>query len=517
VRGDLDGFIGIGLDNVVQLVIAIGLCSGALSFPKSLVFNTILPGIALSYVAGNFLYAWLARQLARREGREDVCAIPYGIYTPMMVAYSLLVMLPARNLALAQGDPDPSRTAWKVGLAACFISGVIEFSFSFLAGAIRRVTPSVSMLTHPLVGLISFMALLVMFFGRFSFPGGLTAVVVSTGLGAVLCWGTGLAPIGPCPVEQLGLHLPSISVLDLGMLFSPKALLPYVSIIFPLSLMSAISALQNLESISAAGDVYPARSVMMINGLGTLVGACLGSPFPLTIYVGHPCWKRLGARSSYSVMNGVFIAALCLSGSTALVAWLIPEYAGLPLVIWAGLIVTLQAYETIPARYWIAIVVGLLPCLGAWIAMVVKAVAAAVAGPGQEATVFSMATLAKWHELNLFADGSFALEQGFVFIAMVWASMLYYVVDRRFHLAAAWSGLGAGLSLLGLMHTWKFTSTGTMMNTPLLDWMKGDAIAPTREGLFPGWPYAAAYGFIACLLLAAQRWGKPVADESLTH
>ena len=98
VRGDFDGFVGIGLDNVVQLVIAIGLCTEALAFPKALIFDTILPGIALSYLVGNCLYAWLAHRLAQSEGRDDVCAIPYGIQTPMMIAYSLLIMLPAKKL-----------------------------------------------------------------------------------------------------------------------------------------------------------------------------------------------------------------------------------------------------------------------------------------------------------------------------------------------------------------------------------------------------------------------------------
>jgi len=217
--------------------------------------------------------------------------------------------------------------------------------------------------------------------------------------------------------------LPTVSVLNLDLLFSPKELLPYVSIFLPLSLMCGVGALQNLESIKAAGDSYPARSALMINGAGTLVGACLGSPFPLTIYLGHPCWKKLGARVGYSVMNGVFISVLCLTGSTALVAWLIPEDAGLPLVIWAELIITLPAFETIHFWYWIAIVAGLLPCLGAWISCTVKNVLLATVPARDQATVFSSATLEKWHQFHVFADGAFGLEQGFAFIALIWARM----------------------------------------------------------------------------------------------
>jgi AGZA family xanthine/uracil permease-like MFS transporter len=118
VRGDLDGFLGIGLDNVVQLLIAVGLCQAVIGFPAALIYHSILPAIAFSYLVGNCFYAWQARRLARKEGRDDVCALPYGLNTPTMVAFAFLVMLPARNLAVAAGVPDPVKTAWQMGLAA---------------------------------------------------------------------------------------------------------------------------------------------------------------------------------------------------------------------------------------------------------------------------------------------------------------------------------------------------------------------------------------------------------------
>jgi adenine/guanine/hypoxanthine permease len=103
VRGDIDGFLGLGLDNVVQLIIVVGLCQGPLGFPPDMIYGVLLPGIAFSMLVGNALYAREALRLAKRTGRDDVCAIPYGINTPTMVAYVLLVMLPARNLAAATG------------------------------------------------------------------------------------------------------------------------------------------------------------------------------------------------------------------------------------------------------------------------------------------------------------------------------------------------------------------------------------------------------------------------------
>jgi AGZA family xanthine/uracil permease-like MFS transporter len=414
-----------------------------------------------------------------------------------------------------------------MGLAACFCSGMVELLIAFAANWIRRVTPPAAMLAtlagiglafltmgfllqamaRPLVGLVALMVLLAMSFGAFRFRFGLTAVVVSVMAGTALAWITGLAPIGTSPLGQIGFYSPHLALFDLGFLLSPQELLPYLSVILPMSLLSGISSLQNIESAKAAGDSYSARSALTINGLGTLVGACLGSPFPLTIYIGHPGWKALGARAGYSVLNGVFIGLVCLTGSTALIAWLIPEDAGLAIVIWVGLVIVLQAFDVVLVRHWIAIAMGLLPALGAWISQLVKNALRTTASPTELPGIFTPAMLEKWHQHNLFLDGAFALEQGFVFTATIWAAMLFYLVERRFSLAAIWSGVAAGLSLLGLIHSWKFSSADTVLNMPLLDWFSGQPMTLTWPGLFPAWPYAAAYALIAGFLLMAQRWG----------
>ena len=102
VRGDIDGFFGLALDNLVQLLVLSSLCLGVLGFPAELVFGRVLPGAAVSLLIGNLFYAWQAQQLARREQRTDVCALPYGINTVSLFAYVFLVMLPAK-LATCNG------------------------------------------------------------------------------------------------------------------------------------------------------------------------------------------------------------------------------------------------------------------------------------------------------------------------------------------------------------------------------------------------------------------------------
>jgi AGZA family xanthine/uracil permease-like MFS transporter len=107
VRGDLDGFFGLALDNFVQLLLIDLLCRFVLGFDVSLIYGTILPGVAVSLVVGNVFYARQALKLGRETGRDDICALPYGINTPSLVAFVFLVMLPPRP-PRPPGSPIPA-------------------------------------------------------------------------------------------------------------------------------------------------------------------------------------------------------------------------------------------------------------------------------------------------------------------------------------------------------------------------------------------------------------------------
>ena len=150
VRGDVDGFFGLALDNLVQLLVLSELCRMVLEFPEALVYGRILPGAAVSLLVGNLFYAWQAMRLARSTGRQDVCALPYGINTVSLFAYVFLVMLPAKLAAEAAGAPDPARGAWQAGLVACFGSGGIERRGSTLSQRNRRSTPRAARLLPPM-------------------------------------------------------------------------------------------------------------------------------------------------------------------------------------------------------------------------------------------------------------------------------------------------------------------------------------------------------------------------------
>ena len=88
VRCDLDGFFGLFIDNLVQLLVIVALCGGLCGMTGDdahFITGVILPGAAVSILVGNLFYAWQAHRVARREKRTDVTALPYGINTPSLL------------------------------------------------------------------------------------------------------------------------------------------------------------------------------------------------------------------------------------------------------------------------------------------------------------------------------------------------------------------------------------------------------------------------------------------------
>lgn len=505
VRGDIDGFFGLALDNFVQLLLIAALCQSVLGFSNDLLYGHVLPGAAVSLLIGNVYYAVQARRLSAKTGRTDWCALPYGINTVSLIAYVFLVMLPAKAVAEQTGAADPARVAWQAGLVACLGSGLIELGGAFVAERIRRATPRAALLStlagialtfislgffwrtyaRPIVGLCTLGVVMLTYFGRVRFKGGLPGGLVAVALGTALAWITGIAPVGTRPTGGAGLYLPIPVVGDLVEAFTRGDIVTYVSVILPMGIFNVIGSLQNLESAEAAGDTYPTAPSMMANGVGTIAAALFGSCFPTTIYIGHPGWKAIGSRAGYSILNAAAVTAVCLTGTLAYIAWAVPIDAGMAIVLWIGIVITAQAFQAIPREHAPAAVVGLLPGVAAWGAFIAKTGlhAAGYGVPG--GTPFSADLVARFQASDTWITGAFALEQGFIFTSMLLAAATVAIVERRFWLAAAWCGVASLLSLVGLMHSFQ--------------WTFGD----TAILLAPAWPWTIGYALMGVIFLAA--------------
>jgi len=514
VRGDVDGFFGLALDNLIQVLLISSLWTQVLGFSSARLYGRILPGVAVSLVVGNLFYAWQARELARKTGRADVCALPYGINTVSLIGYVFLVMLPAKLVALNRGASlaEAEEIAFAAGVVAAIGSGVLEGAAAFVVGWVRRWTPRAAMLAtlggiaitfiaagflwktfaSPLVAFLPFGAVLLTYFGRVRFPFGLPGGLVAVLLGTLLAWATPFldfdASAFAAAGAQLGLHLPVPVLGAVAQGVAGGALWTTLGVVIPMGLFTIIGSLQNLDSAAAAGDDYPTTPSLLANGIGTLLGASFGSPFPTTIYIGHPGWKALGARIGYSVISGVFFTIIGCTGAVALVGYLVPIEAGMAIVLWIGIVMVAQAFQATPREHAPAVAVGLLPGIAAWGALMLKNGLRA-AGVGTAERPFSEALAPLLGQADVAAHGAFALEQGFLLTSMVWAALTVEIIERRFGRAALWALAGAGLSLVGLVHSYAYAPADTIQDLAF-----GKA-----------WPFALAYALLAGLLALGRR------------
>lgn len=489
VKRDLDGFFGLFIDNLVQLLLIVQLCAlvwGDNPAGTRLLYGYILPGAAVSILLGNIYYAWLAHRLAKRENRDDVTALPYGINTPSLLVYVFFVMMPAFVKAQAAGlsDADCASLAWRMGLLACLGSGVIEFVGAFFAEKIRRNSPRAALLStlasiaigfiamkfaleifeRPLVAMLPFAFILIVYFSRVPFPWGLPGGLVAVLAGTACAWGLPYvlphSLTGP-PMDTAALSsawqsrqwsLPQyVGDEVFSLLRHPEDWLGFLSVIVPMGLFNVIGSLQNVESAEAAGDAYDTRSAMAANGLGTIAASLFGSCFPTTIYIGHPGWKGLGARAGYSTLNGLVITLICLTGTVALINSLIPMQAGIAIVLWIGVIITAQAFQATPQAHAPAVAVGLFPGIAAWGQTVMVGTFLVAGGATLQTVLGDMNT-----EVNGFlVHGLNLMERGYIFTCMILAAISALLIDRRFYAAAVWSLVGAVFAFVGLTHAYQ--------------------------------------------------------------
>jgi AGZA family xanthine/uracil permease-like MFS transporter len=521
-QGDVDGFFGLAIDNLIQFLLILGLCTQVLGFPIALVLEVILPGAALSIVVGNFFYSWQAQRLSAASGRRDVTALPYGINTVSLFAFVFLVMLPVKLAAQGAGadEATAARLAWQLGLAACLLSGVIELVGSLVAERVRRSTPRAALLSTlagiavsfiaidfaiktfavPLVAMLPLGVILTTYFSHtklpWHVPGGAWALVLGSAAAWLLAAFGETSPVSAAHLRQavdtVGIYWPVPVVGDLIAGLTHPLLRQYlVPVVVPMGLFNVLGSLQNIESAEAAGDLYPTMPSLAVNGAGSIVAACFGSCFATTIYIGHPGWKQLGARSGYSILNGLFFALIALGGLTYLINALVPMEAGMAIVLWIGIIITAQAFQATPPAHAPAVAVGLFPAIAAWGLLVLTqtlGAAGAVANdPGLAARVLAAPAAFQQSGLNL--DGLVAISQGFMVACVVWSAMSAHLIDGAFRRAATWAMVGALASFFGFVHAGSITPAGGVYDI-------GWAI---------GWRWAVGYVLCAAFFLVVER------------
>jgi AGZA family xanthine/uracil permease-like MFS transporter len=499
VPNDIDGFFGLFVDNVCQLIVVVGLCPQLAGLPESLVVERILPGIAISLVAGNLFYAWQAHRLSQRTG-QPVTALPFGVNTVSLFAFIFLILAPVYH------ETHDADLAWKVSLMAGFLGGVVEVVTSFFGAWVRRHTPRAALLSAlagvgitfiamgfifqifnaPLIALFPALLVLIGYAGRVRWPFGLPTGLIAVALGTMAAWllrGLHFSPVPEWPASHPGFYFPVPIVGEIFSLLTDPRVWKYAAVFIPMAVLNVIGSIQNLESAEAAGDKFDTRSSLLANGISAIVGVFFGNPFAPTIYIGHPGWKAMGARVGYSVMNAVAVTSICLTGAVPFLIWFMPLEVTLGILLWVGLIITAQAFQEVPKSHAPAVAIGFIPSLAAWGEFLIETTLHKAA-PG-----YSLRQAAATFSPDLFLNGMLSLTQGFILISIFFSAIVAKVIDRQWRAAAAWCLVAAVASACGIIHGFVFTPDG--------------GYAPALFQRNPAnFNFAAVYVLIAILLLA---------------
>jgi AGZA family xanthine/uracil permease-like MFS transporter len=480
-----------------------------------MVVGRILPGIAVSLVAGNLFYAWQARRLSRQTGRP-VTALPFGVNTVSLFAFIFLILGPVYH------ETKDADLAWKVSLVAGFLGGVVEIVTSFFGAWVRAHTPRAALLSalagvgitfiamgfifqifsSPLVAVFPALLVLIGYAGRVRWPWGLPTGFIAVVVGMIAAWllrGLHIAPTPAWPQESLHFDFPVPIVGGIFALLTDARVWSYAAVFVPMALLNVIGSIQNLESAEAAGDTFDTRTSLLANGLSAVVGVFFGNPFAPTIYIGHPGWKALGARSGYSVLNAIAATAICLTGAMPFVLYFMPLEVTLGILLWIGLIITAQAFQEVPKAHAPAVAIGFIPSLAAWGVLLIQTTLGKVA-PGytfeQAAVNFSP---------EIFFTGMLSLAQGFILISILFSAIVAKVIDRDWRAAAVWCLVGSAASACGIIHGYVFTSDGGYAPS-LFQWTGFGGATPS------GLDFAVVYA-LASVLLFAMHALKPAEIE----
>jgi adenine/guanine/hypoxanthine permease len=466
--GDWNALFGLGTNVLVNLLVLTGLLKFVVGMPDAITFGRILPAVGLMLFLGNMYYAWMGWKLARKTGRDDVCALPSGPSVPHMFIVVFVIMMPILGTT---GDPIK---AWEAGLAWVFLQGFILVGGAFIAPYIRKITPRAALLgtlagvsvafismrpameiyMTSIIGITCLAIIMAGWFGGVRYPRNLPAGLVAIIVGMAIAWGAtiiGFPEVGGMSFGGLASSFASfgfsIPLPAVDHVFSGFEYLGFILVTaIPFGVYDLVEAMDNVESAEAAGDSYSTTEAIVAEGSISLVGTLLGSPFANAVYIGHPGWKSMGGRIGYSAATGLFVLTLAWLGILAVFLNLVPVVAIAPILLYIGMLIGAQAFQTTPSSHAPAIVLGLVPHLAAWAKVQIDGALGAAGVAVDAALIAGMKTNGVLYE------GLAILGNGAILTGLVLAAIGVFVIERRFMAAAAFAAAGSVLTFFGLMH-----------------------------------------------------------------
>jgi AGZA family xanthine/uracil permease-like MFS transporter len=513
--GDWNAFFGFGTNILVNMLVLTGLLRFVLKMPDSLVFGRILPALGLMMCLSTFYYAYLAYRLAQKTGRTDVCALPSGISVPHMFIVTFVIMLP---ITIKTGDP---MKGWSAGLVWVFFQSFILMIGGFIAPYIRKITPRAALLgtlagvsltfiamrpalemyMTPQIGLVCFAIILLSWFGGVKYFKGIPAGLVAIAAGMIIAWGSNLfgLNLGGLSVKGVGDAFAnfgfSLPIPAIGQVFSGFEFLGVILVTaIPFGIYDLVEAMDNVESAEAAGDEYPTTRVLSADGVVSLIGCLMGNPFINAVYIGHPGWKAMGGRIGYSAATGIMVVVLSWFGVISVLLALVPVVAISPILLYIGMLMTAQAFQTTPLKHAPAVALAFTPHLAAWAKLQIDTMLGATLSAAEAAGVaadklgaIKIAAIASLPQQGVIYHGLEVMGGGSILAGLILGAVGVFIIEQQFTKAAAFALAGAVMTYFGFMHGEAVGIGGGLGVTPGV----ALAYAVVAAGLFAADKFAA--------------------------
>jgi AGZA family xanthine/uracil permease-like MFS transporter len=455
--GEATAFLALFLDNLGVLVFLSSILIFTFNYPADIILTRMIPGTAVGVFFGDLVYTWLAIRLAKKTGRTDVTAMPLGLDTPSTIGLAYAVLGPAY---LATKDPV---LTWQIGMATLFMIGVVKLAASFIGGWVQRIIPTAGLLGSIAgVGLLllGFLPLLEMFneavvgltalgivfaalLGRMQLPGGfpgvLAALLAGTALHFLLGF-TGWLPDFQAPSLELTVCLP---VFTTDFLKSLPQSVQYLPIAIPFGILTIVGGINNTASAKLAGDDYRTRDILLTEALTSLIAAFFGGIAQTTPYIGHPAYKKMGATYWYTLWTGLLVGISAVIGLLSMFVGLIPRAVLAPIFIYVGFEIVQQAYRESPREHSPAVSFSFLPAVANLVMIILGQYLGALGAAAEKLPA----------RLHALLQTLTMLSNGFILTALLWGSILAFIIDRRPRPAAACALACAALTLFGIIHS----------------------------------------------------------------
>jgi AGZA family xanthine/uracil permease-like MFS transporter len=398
-----------------------------------------------------------------------------------MFIVTFVIMLP---ITIKTGDP---LKGWSAGLVWVFFQSFILMIGGFVAPFIRKITPRAALLgtlagvsvtfismrpalemyMTPQIGLVCFAIILVSWFGGVKYPKSIPAGLIAIAVGMVIAWGSNLfgLNLGGLSVKGVGDAFASfgfsVPIPAVGQVFSGFEFLGVILVTaIPFGIYDLVEAMDNVESAEAAGDEYPTTRVLTADGIVSLIGCLMGNPFINAVYIGHPGWKAMGGRIGYSAATGIMVVVLAWFGIIPVLLALVPVVAISPILLYIGMLIGAQAFQTTPVKHAPAIVLALTPHLAAWAKLQIDTMlgstmnaAATVGGmAADKADAVKAAAIAALPQQGVFYHGLDVMGGGSILGGLILGAIGVFIIERDFEKASAFALVGAVLTYFGFMH-----------------------------------------------------------------